>query len=83
MVWQEVRKLGEPMTETQVAVALMRIDEIWEQLIPAEQARVVRLLVEKVTVTPNELHVKMRPNGVERMALEIGRHATVDEGVAA
>ena len=43
----------------------------------------MRLLVEKVTVTPNELHVKMRSNGVERMALEIGRQATAEEGVAA
>ena len=83
MVWQEMLKLGEPMTAPQVAVALSRIDEIWDQLFPGEQARVVRLLVEKVTVTPNELHVKMRPNGVERMALEIGRQANAVEGVSA
>jgi len=83
MVWQEVRKLGESMTAIEVAVALNRIDAIWEQLFPAEQARVVRLLVERVTVTPSELHVKMRPNGVEQMALEIGREMQVEECVAA
>ncbi len=83
MVWQEVQKLGESMTEIEVAVALNRIDAIWEQLFPAEQARVVRLLVERVTVTPSELQVKMRPNGVEQMALEIGREMQVEECVAA
>jgi hypothetical protein len=83
MVWQEVQKLGESMTEIEVSVALNRIDEIWEQLFPAEQARVVRVLVERVTVTPSELHVKMRPNGFERMALEIGREMQVEECVAA
>lgn len=83
MVWQEVQKLGESMTETEVGVALTRIDEIWEQLFPAEQARVVRLLVERITVTPSELHVKLRPNGIEQMALEIGREMTVEECEAA
>ncbi len=33
--------------------------------------------------TPSELHVKMRPNGVEQMALEIGREMQVEECVAA
>jgi len=35
------------------------------------------------TVTPNELHVKMRPNGVDRMALEFGRQVPTEEGEAA
>ncbi len=67
------------MTETQVAAAMTRINEIWKQLFPAEKARIVRELVERVTVTPSELHVKMRPNGFERMALEIGREMQIEE----
>lgn len=65
-----------------MAAALTRLDEIWEQLFANEQARVVRLLVEKVTVTPSELQVKMRPNGVERMDMEIGHQTRAEEGVA-
>lgn len=71
------------MTETQVAVALTRINEIWKQLFPAEQARIVRVLVERVTVTLRELHVKIRPNAFERMALEIGREMPIEECEAA
>lgn len=58
---------------------MTRINEIWKQLFPAEKARIVRELVERVTVTPSELHVKMRPNGFERMALEIGREMQIEE----
>lgn len=83
-VWQETQKLDAKLAESQVAVALTRIEAIWEQLFPAEQARVVRLLVERVTVTPNELHVKLRPNGLEQMVLEVaGKSFTENTGVAA
>ena len=34
-----------------------QLDSIWEQLFPAEQQRIVRLLIEKVIVSPNDLEV--------------------------
>jgi len=49
------------------------MDEIWEQLFPDEQARIVKLLVEKVIVSPNDIEVRLRPNGIERLALEFGQ----------
>lgn len=48
-----------------------RLDAIWDQLFPAEQSRIVRLLVEKVIVSPNDLEVRLRANGIERLALEL------------
>ncbi|ABC32283.1 Site-specific recombinase [Hahella chejuensis KCTC 2396] len=59
------------LDEAKVAVAMLRLDEIWEQLFPVEQSRIVRLLVEKVVVSPNDLEVRLRMNGIERMALEL------------
>ncbi len=50
---------------------MTRLDTIWEQLFPAEQARIVRLLVEKVIVSPNDLEVRLRANGIERLVLEL------------
>jgi hypothetical protein len=38
---------------------------------PAEQSRIVRLLVEKVIVSPNDLEVRLRANGIERLVLEL------------
>jgi len=67
-------RLDPTLDEAQVTVAMTRMDEIWEQLFPDEQARIVKLLVEKVMVSPNDIEVRLRPNGIERLALEF-RHS--------
>ena len=36
-----------------------------------EQQRIVRLLIEKVIVSPNDLEVRFRANGIEVLALEL------------
>ncbi len=38
---------------------------------PAEQTQIVKLLVEKVIVSPNDLEVRLRANGIERLVLEL------------
>lgn len=60
---------------------MTRLDQIWDQLFPAEQQRIVRLLVERVVVSPNDIEVRLRANGIEDLALELG--PAVPEGVAA
>ena len=40
-------------------------------MVPAEQQRIVRLLIEKVIVSPDDLEVRFRPNGIEVLALEL------------
>ena len=52
-------------------VAMTRLDTIWDQIFPAEQTRIVKLLVEKVIVSPNDLEVRLRANGIERLVLEL------------
>jgi site-specific DNA recombinase len=64
-------KLDPSMDEAQVTVAMTRLDAIWDQLFPAEQTRIVRLLVEKVIVSPNDLEVRLRANGIERVVMEL------------
>jgi len=63
--------LGPTLDEAKVTVAMTRLDAIWDQLFPAEQTRIVRLLVEKVIVSPGELEVRLRANGIERLVLEL------------
>ena len=48
-----------------------RLDAIWDELFPVEQHRLVSLLVEKVVVSPNELELRLRTNGIERVLLEL------------
>lgn len=57
--------------EGKVCIAMLQIDKIWEQLFPAEQERIVRLLIKKVVVTPHNIEVQFMPNGLERLAAEL------------
>jgi site-specific DNA recombinase len=70
-VTERAIRLDPSLDEAQVTVAMTRLDAIWEQLFPAEQQRIVRLLVEKVIVSPDDLEVRFRPNGIEVLALEL------------
>jgi site-specific DNA recombinase len=70
-VTERAIRLDPSLDEAQVTVAMTRLDAIWEQLFPAEQQRIVRLLIEKVTVSPSDLEARFRPNGIEVLALEL------------
>jgi len=45
--WRTAREEAPDLTEGEVREALAELDPLWEQLFPAEQARIVRLLVER------------------------------------
>lgn len=57
---------------------MTRLDAVWDQLFPAEQTRIVRLLVEKVTVTAEDIEVRLRQTGIETLAFEL-RPAVLEE----
>ncbi len=50
--------------ERDLIAALDQFDELWAALFPAEQARIVRLLVARVTVSADGLAVDLRQEGV-------------------
>lgn len=64
-------KLDPTLDEAKITVTMTRLDAIWDQLFPAEQTRIVKLLVGKVIVSPNDLEVRLRANGIERLVLEL------------
>jgi site-specific DNA recombinase len=64
-------KLDPTLDEAKITVAMTRLDAIWDQLFPAEQTRIVRLLVEKIIVSPNDLEVRLRASGIESVVLEL------------
>ena len=59
------------LDEAQVTVAMTRLDALSDYLFPAEQQRIVRLLVDKVILSPNDIEVRLRANGIEELALEL------------
>ena len=46
------------------------LDPLWDELFPLEQARVIRLLVDTVTVTPEALQVSLRAQGLSSLIAE-------------
>ena len=57
--------------EREVTYALGRLDEVWEELFPAEQARIVRLLVAGVAVAPDAVDVQLRLAGLHGLIGEL------------
>src|SRR6266850_4212928 len=45
--WRAARKTDKGLTESEVRVALLEFEPLWNELFPAEQARIVELLVER------------------------------------
>jgi site-specific DNA recombinase len=74
--------LNDKLDEAQITVAMTRLDIIWDQLFPAEQTRIVKLLVEKVIVSPTNIELRLRANGIEQVVMEL-QPAKVDEEVMA
>jgi hypothetical protein len=70
-VAEHAAALDPDLDEAKATVALARVDQVWEQLFPAEQSRIVRLLVEQVVVSPQGMEVHLRPNGLEKLAMEM------------
>ncbi len=70
-IWKAVRAEGEAMTEKEVIAALGRLDPLWDELFPAEQARIVQFLVERVDVSPEGIGISLRTEGLARLAGEL------------
>ncbi len=66
-----VQEKDHDIDEAQVTVALNKIDNVWEQLFPDEQSRIIKLMVEKIIVKPDNIDIRLWENGIERLALEI------------
>jgi len=62
---------GNLLTEQMVAQALHNLDQVWDELFPAEQARIVSLLVKRITVTTEGIDISFRHDGLHLLVLEL------------
>lgn len=72
--------LDPTLDAAQVTVAMTQVEQVWDQLFPAEQQRLVRLLVERVIVSPTNLELRLRPGGIGAIAADA--RLAADEVVA-
>ena len=62
--WRTARQQIKGLTERQVRDHLHGFTEIWAELFPAEQARIVQLLVSRVDVSPSGADITLRTDGL-------------------
>jgi len=64
--------------ERVIVAALQRFNDLWDALYPAEQARIVRLLVDRVTVGPAGMAVDLRNNGIATLVRDLAANAHLE-----
>ena len=69
--WRAARSQRDELTETEVRDALLSLDPLWDELFPAEQARIVQLLVERVEVREHGLDMRLRVEGVQTLVADL------------
>jgi hypothetical protein len=68
---EAARRNDPDIDEQDVVTALAGFDGLWESLFPAEQARIARLLIERVTVSAEGLAVDLRTEGLGSVIREM------------
>ncbi len=69
--WRAARLAAPGLTEDEARLALERLDPLWEELFPAEQTRILRLLVDRVDLGPDGADVRMKLEGLASLAREL------------
>ncbi|MCO6052367.1 recombinase family protein [Mesorhizobium sp. RP14(2022)] len=64
--------IGPSLTEAEVRSALVQLDPLWDELFPAEQARIVQLLVGRVEVSESGVSVHLRTDGMATLVTDMG-----------
>jgi site-specific DNA recombinase len=69
--WRVALQLMGDVKEAEVREALEQLDPIWDELFPAEQARIVQLLLERVDVSLDGIAIRLRTSGIASLVTEM------------
>jgi site-specific DNA recombinase len=69
--WRAARKQGSDVTEAEVRSSLVSFDGLWNELFPAEQARIVELLVDRIDLYPEALELTLKIEGLTSLCNEL------------
>jgi hypothetical protein len=70
--WAAARTSDTGLTAADTGGELHQLDPLWDELFPAEQARTVRLLLEKVTVSSTGADIRLRVEGLASLVRDRG-----------
>jgi DNA invertase Pin-like site-specific DNA recombinase len=80
--WRTARKSIKGLAESDVRAALQAFDPLWNQLFPAEQARIIGLLVERVEVRTDRVDINLRIAGVTSLLGELTNNSIARQDAA-
>lgn len=69
--WRAAREHLTDLTEDAVRQAIGQFDDLWSELFPAEQARIVQLLVDRVDIQRDGIAIRLKVGGLGRLAAEL------------
>ena len=70
--WRAAQPECQGLAEDEVRGALAALDPLWTELFPAEQARIIQLLIERVDIGADGLKLMFRDKGLAQMVAEVG-----------
>ena len=81
-IWLSAGGTNREITEAEVVAVLEHFAPMWDELFPAEQARIVRLLVDRVDIGEDGADVRLRMDGLTGLVREIQARPEVGQRAA-
>ena len=72
VTWRAALPECKGLAEDEVRGALAALDPLWAELFPAEQARIIHLLIERMDIGTDGPKLRFRDKGLEQMVTEVG-----------
>jgi site-specific DNA recombinase len=72
--WAAAKREDDATAEREVTLLLADFATVWGEVFPAEQARIVQLLIERVDVQEEALEVRIRAEGLATLIGELRQH---------
>lgn len=70
-VWDRIRATRSEMSEPEVVLRMRNLAGLWQQLFPAKQCRLAKLLIERVVIADGGLEIVWRDLGWQELAREL------------
>ncbi len=77
--WRAAQTDAPGITEAETREALESLDPMWDELFPGEQARIVQALVDRVTVGPAGVDIRLKVEGLTGLMQDLAPRRRVRE----
>jgi site-specific DNA recombinase len=67
--------------ESEVIEGLAALEPVWDELYPAEQARILRLLIERIDVAPDGISVTLHAAGIRSLVAELASEGAAERAM--